>query len=198
MNSFIILLSLAAWGLVHSVLASHFAKDMIRGTVGKQGMRLYRLGYNIFSVLSFAPVLYFSWSLPDEVVYAVPSPWNILMFGGQLLAAACLLAAFLQTDSLSFIGLKQLFVEGEDSGPLVTRGLYRLVRHPLYTFSLLFVWLTPVMSQNSLVLYLGVTLYVLIGAYFEERKLLRDFGGAYEEYKRRTPMLIPGLRWGPK
>ncbi|NOH03709.1 MAG: isoprenylcysteine carboxylmethyltransferase family protein [Chloroflexi bacterium] len=80
----------------------------------------------------------------------------------------------------------------------MTRGLYRLVRHPLYTFSLVFIWLTPVMSQNSLALYTGATLYLLIGAYFEERKLLRDFGEAYAEYKRKTPMLIPGLTFGKK
>ena len=49
------------------------------------------------------------------------------------------------------------------------------------------------MSQNSLGFYLGVTLYVFIGAYFEERKLLRDFGEAYADYKRRTSFLIPGL-----
>jgi protein-S-isoprenylcysteine O-methyltransferase Ste14 len=94
--------------------------------------------------------------------------------------------------------LKQFFVEEEDAGQLVTHGLYRVVRHPLYTFSLLFLWLTPTMSVNSLTLYLGATLYILVGAYFEERKLLRDFGTAYADYKRKTPMLIPGLRFDEK
>ena len=105
--------------------------------------------------------------------------------------------AFLQTDSLSFVGLRQLF-EKEKSGDLVTRGLSRIVRHPLYTFSLLFVWLTPSASQNSLTVYIGATFYILIGAYFEERKLLRDFGEAYANYKRKTPMLIPGFAFGRK
>jgi protein-S-isoprenylcysteine O-methyltransferase Ste14 len=100
--------------------------------------------------------------------------------------------AFLQTDSLSFVGLRQLFEE-EKSGALVTRGLYRVVRHPLYTFGLLFIWLTPTVSQNSLTVYIGATIYTLIGTYFEERKLLRDFGEAYASYKKSTPMLIPGL-----
>ena len=50
------------------------------------------------------------------------------------------------------------------------------------------------MSRNSLVFYLGVTLYVLIGAYFEERKLLRNFGESYADYKQKTPFLIPGLK----
>jgi protein-S-isoprenylcysteine O-methyltransferase Ste14 len=71
------------------------------------------------------------------------------------------------------------------------------VRHPLYTFGLLFIWLTSTVSQNSLTVYIGATLYTLIGAYFEERKLLREFGDSYAEYKKKTPMLIPGfVFWG--
>ena len=118
------------------------------------------------------------------------------MLGGQIFAALMLLTSFLQTDSLSFVGLRQLF-ETEKSGQLVTRGLYRVVRHPLYTFGLLFIWLTSTVSQNSLTVYIGATLYTLIGAYFEERKLLREFGDSYAEYKKKTPMLIPGfVFWG--
>lgn len=195
---FTLLLSLAIWGVIHSILASHFAKDMIRGILGKDLMRFYRFGYNVFSVISFAPILYLMWILPDQPLYQVPAPWSYLMFAGQVISALLLLVALLQTDTLSFIGVKQFFIEVEESGQLVTRGLYRVVRHPLYTFSLLFLWLTPSMSVNSLTLYIGATLYILIGAYFEERKLLRDFGAAYAEYKQKTPMLIPGLTFGEK
>ena len=112
--------------------------------------------------------------------------------GIQLLSALLLLIALLQTDTLSFVGLRQLFEE-EKPERLITRGLYKLIRHPLYTFSLLFVWFTPTMSRNSLTLYVGVTLYLFVGAYFEERKLLREYGEDYAEYKRKTPMMIPGL-----
>ena len=191
MSIVILLLALTLWGIVHSILASNFAKDML----GRAGF--YRLGYNIFAVLSFAPVLYLMRVLPDQLVYQIPAPWSIFMLGGQIIAALLLLTAFLQTDALSFVGLRQLF-ENEKTGLLVTRGLYRVVRHPLYTFGLLFIWLTSTLSQNSLTVYIGATLYTLVGAYFEERKLLRDFGDAYVEYRRVTPMLIPGLVFGKK
>ena len=190
MSIFILLLALAIWGVVHSFLASHLAKDLFRLKVGS--MDFYRLAYNIFSAISFLPILYLMATLPNQLVYEVPSPWNLVMFGGQLLSVILLGIAFLQTDSLSFVGLRQLF-EKEESGALVVHGLYKVVRHPLYTFSLLFLWLTPTVSQNSLTVYIGSTLYILIGAYFEERKLLREFGEAYAIYKKSTPMLIPGL-----
>lgn len=197
MSAFILLLSLAIWGIVHSMLASHFAKDMLRGLFGAGFARLYRLGYNAFAVVSFAPILYLMAALPNRVVYEIPAPWNVLLFGGQLLSGLFLLASLLQTDVLSFAGLRQLFEE-RDNATLVTRGFYRFVRHPLYTFSLLFIWLTPVMTLNSLTVYIGATVYILIGAYFEERKLEREFGQAYADYKRVTPMLIPGLMSGKK
>ncbi len=195
MSVFILLLALALWGLVHSFLASRFAKDMIPAKMS--GMDFYRLGYNMFAVVSFAPILYLMSTLPNKPLYQVASPWNLVMFGGQLLSVLFLLITVLQTDTLSFVGLRQLF-EKESSGDLVTRGLYRMVRHPLYTFTLLFIWLTPTMTQNSLIVYIGATIYTLVGAYFEEKKLLQDFGEAYAEYKRRTPMLIPGLNFGRK
>jgi len=195
MSIFILLLALALWGVVHSFLASHLAKDLFHLKAG--GMDFYRLAYNIFAAISFLPILYLMATLPDQSAYAVPSPWSWVMLGGQLLSAILLLTAFLQTDSLSFIGLRQLFEE-EKSGALVTRGLYHVVRHPLYTFGLLFIWLTPTVSQNALTVYIGATIYTLIGAYFEERKLLGDFGEDYAVYKQKTPMLIPGLKLGGK
>ena len=195
MSIFILLLAMTLWGVVHSFLASHFVKGMISLKAG--GADFYRLAYNIFAVVSFAPILYLMRTLPDQAVYQVPSPWNLVMFGGQLFALLMLLIAFLQTDSLSFVGLRQFF-EKETTGALVTRGMYRIVRHPLYTFGLLFIWLTSTMTQNSLTVYCGATLYILIGTYFEERKLLLDFGEAYAEYQRKTPMLIPGLVLGRK
>lgn len=194
MSIFIILLAMAIWGIVHSILASHSAKDKARDMFGAGSMRFYRLAYNAFSVISFAPILYLMAILPNQPVYAVPAPWRFLMMGGQFVSALLLLIAVLQTNTLSFIGLSQLFGDKEqDTGPLVTRGLYRFMRHPLYTFSLLFLWLTPTVSQNTLAFLVSATLYFIIGAYFEERKLLRDFGEAYADYKRKTPMLIPGL-----
>jgi protein-S-isoprenylcysteine O-methyltransferase Ste14 len=163
--------------------------------LGERGMKFYRLFYNVFAVVSFLPVLYLMVTLPDQPLYEVPSPWSYLMRAGQIASALLLLVSVLQTDVLAFVGLRQLFAT-EQGGDLVTRGLYRFVRHPLYTFSLLVLWLSPVISLNSFIVYLALTIYILIGIIFEERKLLREFGKAYADYKSVTPMLIPGRKIG--
>lgn len=192
---FWLLFSIALWGIVHSWLASLGLKDYLRRALGDKFMRFYRLLYNLFAVISFAPILYLMVALPDQMLYQIPVPWSYLMLAGQVLSALLLLASVIQTDLLSFAGLRQLFEE-EKRGNLVTGGLYRSVRHPLYTFSLLILWLSPSMSLNSFVVYASLTIYILIGIFFEERKLLREFGQEYADYKSSTPMLIPGMRLG--
>lgn len=189
---FWLLLIIILWGFLHSLLASVGFKDLLRRTLGARFMKSYRLLYNIFAVFSFVPVLYLMVSLPDRSLYQVALPWRYLMLAGQGISAAFLLLSVLQTDILSFAGWRQ-FVEEEKPGNLVTSGLYRFVRHPLYTFSLLILWLSPSMSVNTFIVYTALTVYVLVGIIFEERKLVREFGPAYADYRSATPMLLPGL-----
>lgn len=194
---FWLIFTVLIWGVIHSITASLGFKDLLRRTFGVGFMKFYRLLYNGFSVLSFAPILYLMVVLPDTDFYRAPAPWSYLLLTGQALSALLLLTAVLQTDTLSFVGLRQLFEE-ETLGRLVTKGFYRMVRHPLYTFGLLILWLSPRVTVNSFIVYLSLTIYIMIGAFFEERKLLREFGKEYEEYKSVTPMLIPGLSKIPR
>jgi protein-S-isoprenylcysteine O-methyltransferase Ste14 len=189
---FWLILILALWAMVHSFLAAVSFKNFLGRVFGNGFMKLYRFLYNIFAVLSLAPVLFLMISLPDKMLYQVPTPWSALLRAGQGLSALLLLIAVLQTDILSFVGLRQL-IEEERKDKLVISGLYRFVRHPLYTFSLLILWLSPSITINSLIVYSALTIYVLIGIIFEERKLLREFGQEYAEYKSITPMLLPSL-----
>lgn len=196
MSIFLLVIAVLTWGVVHSLTASLEAKGWVRRRLGETGMRFYRLAYNLFSVISFLPILWLMAALPDQVLYRIPPPWLYLSLAGQFAAVMILVIGVLQTGAMSFAGLRQLFEGRERSPHLVTDGLYRFVRHPLYTAGLFFIWLTPVMTQNTLVVYLAATIYILVGASFEERKLEREFGAVYAEYKASTPMLLPGLKSG--
>ena len=191
---FWLIISIVVWGAVHSIMASLGFKSLLRRVFGDGIMKFYRLFYNVFSVITFSPILYLMTVLPNENLYQVSTPWQLLMLAGQGISMFLLIFAVLQTDTLSFVGVRQIF-SGEKSGKLVTNGLYRFVRHPLYTFGLLVIWLSPGMTRNSLVVYISLTIYILVGVFFEERKLLREFGQEYAEYRFSTPMLIPGLKF---
>ncbi|NOY97856.1 MAG: isoprenylcysteine carboxylmethyltransferase family protein [Chloroflexi bacterium] len=190
-----LILAVLGWGVVHSVLASLTTKDLLRRLLGEQTMRFYRLFYNLFAAATFLPILYLMRALPDRVLYAIPAPWLYLALAGQALAVMGEVAGVLQTDAWAFAGLRQIVSGAEaEAQELTVKGLYRWMRHPLYAFGLLFIWLTPVMTVNMLVVYIALTVYIVAGAYFEERRLLREFGDAYAEYRTVTPMFIPGLR----
>jgi protein-S-isoprenylcysteine O-methyltransferase Ste14 len=79
--------------------------------------------------------------------------------------------------------------------------MYRWVRHPLYFWGLVFIWLMPQMTVNRLALFAVFSVYLYVGTFFEERRLVEEFGDDYREYQRRVPRLIPApwaLRWrGP-
>jgi protein-S-isoprenylcysteine O-methyltransferase Ste14 len=196
LNIFWLVLAVLIWGVIHSLTASLEAKDWTRNILGDLGIRFYRFVYNVFSVISFIPILWLMVILPDQVLYQIPAPWLYLSLTGQFAALVLLVVGVLHTDTLSFVGLRQLIEREERPSTLVTHGFYRWVRHPLYTAGLLLIWLTPVMSQNSLIVFIAATVYIIVGAHFEERKLEREFGKAYAEYKETTPMLIPGLHFG--
>ena len=194
LSPLIILAAIAVYGLVHSWLASLQAKALAWRALGAPGDRLYRLAYNLFAVISLLPVLALPAILPDQSLYINPFPWTLLSLAIQGLAVLALLAGLLQTGVWSFIGLEQLLAPPDSRPPeLVVSGLYRRVRHPLYTAGLVFIWFTPIMTWNVLALNLGLSAYLFIGAYFEERKLLREYGQAYQAYRQRTPMFFPGL-----
>ena len=193
-SPWLILLAVFMYGFIHSLLASLKAKRSARSALGKGTDRWYRLAYNVFATLSLLPVLILPVILPDRNLYTVAYPWTVLFLAGQALAVLALIVGLWQTGVWSFLGLQQ-FVEPVPSEPqeLSIRGLYRCVRHPSYTAGLVFIWLVPVMTLNLLALNIGLTIYLVVGAMFEERRLLREFGEAYAEYQEQTPMLIPCL-----
>ncbi len=82
-----------------------------------------------------------------------------------------------------------------DQVRLVTRGPYRIIRHPNYLFYCLMFFGFPLLSGfwPSILMTIGIYGYVQL-IEDEEKLLLRHFGQEYEEYQTRTWRLIP-LVW---
>jgi protein-S-isoprenylcysteine O-methyltransferase Ste14 len=184
-------LAVILFGALHSTLAAHRTKAFIERWSPQRIHRWYRLSFNVIAVSTLLPLLALVVLLPDFSLYRIPHPWLFLTIPLQLLAVAGLLLGLGQTGASDFLGLSQLTRGDETSPPLISTGFYRWVRHPLYAFSLLIIWLTPSMSCNILAFNLAATLYITFGTLLEERKLASEFGQAYIAYCRRTPMLFP-------
>ena len=119
---------------------------------------------------------------------------------GQLLAVALAGVTVFQTGAFHFLGLTQMVAENPtENSPLNLSGFYAWMRHPLYSFSLIFIWLTPVMTTNTLTAFILFTLYFYFGSIYEERRMVAEFGQTYEDYQQQVPRIIPvpGRRYRP-
>ncbi len=78
-------------------------------------------------------------------------------------------------------------------GHLVTGGLYRFVRHPIYTGVLLIVIGLTLRSGSYVTLAVAVVTVVFFDrkAAWEEARLQERYDG-YAEYAARTPRFVPG------
>jgi protein-S-isoprenylcysteine O-methyltransferase Ste14 len=196
MNSPLILIMTAVlYSLVHSLTASLWMKARIALLLGPAFNRWYQLAYNLWAGIAFLPILWLLAVLPDQTLYTIPWPWLLLTTIGQLMGAIIIVIGILQTGALSFLGIRQAFssrLQTEETS-LVTTGLYRWVRHPLYTGGYLLIWFTPMMTINLLTLFTILSIYLVVGAKLEERRLVRAFGDDYRAYRAEVPMLVPRI-----
>lgn len=192
-----ILLSLALYGVIHSLLAALKTKKWVQAWFGVNNYnRFYRLFFSSAAVVMFTPILLLVVLLPDQLIYRIPTPWLWLTVPLQGLAVVFMVHSVMMTGAGRFLGLAQAMNPAQAEKPLamVKHGMYHLVRHPIYTCTFLLIWLMPIMSWNILALDIGITAYMLIGARIEERKLLLEFGDSYEQFRKDTPFIIPWIK----
>ena len=119
-------------------------------------------------------------------------------FDGQQLVGWTLMGLALiigLAAALSLGGNLTPYPKPVESGTMVEHGLYRLVRHPIYTAVIIGMIGIAVRGGDwvSLALALGLAPFFYAKSTFEERHLLEHYPG-YAAYQRRVPRrLVPGL-----
>jgi protein-S-isoprenylcysteine O-methyltransferase Ste14 len=81
----------------------------------------------------------------------------------------------------------------EKTTQLVTVGVYRYIRHPLYSSLLCLAWGAFFKSPSWIgsILALAASLFLALTAKAEEAENSQYFGVAYQAYQKRTKMFIP-------
>jgi protein-S-isoprenylcysteine O-methyltransferase Ste14 len=175
----------ALFGLQHSVMARQDFKTWWSRIVPES---VERSTYVLFSSLALI-LLFWQWRPIPAAIWSVESQAvAALLYGLALAGWITSGAASMLIDHGSLFGL----AEAKET-PFRTPGLYKYVRHPIYFGSLLAFWSTPRMTAGHLLFSASMTAYIFIGMFFEERDLVRRFGGSYLEYQKTVPMIVPLL-----
>lgn len=133
----------------------------------------------------------------ETVLWQLTGPAQVAAWVLFAAGFGLLFASSFMLSHTELTGLQQVFDHFRGRQPrqqeFRTPGVYRFVRHPIQTGVLIAFWATPTMTVSHLVFALGMTLYVLIGLYFEEKDLVRAFGERYLNYRLQVPKLWPRL-----
>ena len=97
---------------------------------------------------------------------------------------------------LASAGLAIVFGEKREQPSVITKGVFGVVRHPIYLGEIL-LYLGFLFFSTSLAaacVWAIAILFLHAISRYEERLLLARFGEAYERYKQEVPMWVPRLR----
>ena len=170
-----------AYYAIHSLLASGPVKRFLRH------FQPYRFIYSLVSAVGMVGIIYITTAV--EQVHIFESSWVNICLGLPLftLGSYLVFRSFQYLPTGTFLGFQQ-----ESNPPeLITKGIHSVVRHPIYTGTILIfvgAWLFfPTISVGTGVII--TVIYIPLGIYWEEQKLIMDFGESYRRYKQRTPAI---------
>jgi methanethiol S-methyltransferase len=187
-------LLLALFAIQHSVMArAGFKRWWTRIVPPSAERSTYVLAANICLI-----VLVAAWyPITHDIWRVTAQPWRTVLTAIALVGWTMVLLSTFLIDHFDLFGLRQVFARLQGRQPaehhFTTPFFYRVVRHPIYLGFLLAFWVTPRMTLGHLLFAVGTTGYILLAVRFEERDLSHVFGEQYRDYRRRVPMLIPGL-----
>ena len=200
MEYLIIILLWAGYCLLHSFLISiSFTNLMTR--LLKNYYAFFRLSYIVISFVLLVPLINYSAQIDTKIIITYESPFTIIRY--VLIAGSLLMffwAFFFNYDSLSFFGIRQIINFGKikeinSNEELKQKGLLGITRHPMYLALIIFLW-CQTFRVTDIIVNTVLTIYVIIGTFLEERKLILEFGDTYLKYQKEVPMLIPFTNWG--
>lgn len=119
-------------------------------------------------------------------------PVAVVILGNVLVAVGLILAQTVVFQN-SFAGAS---IQVEDDQPLVSTGLYGLVRHPMYFGAVLMMFGTPVALGSYWALLVSIASIPIFGVRIaDEEKMLRAELDGYDEYTQKVPYRLLPYVW---
>jgi protein-S-isoprenylcysteine O-methyltransferase Ste14 len=186
------LLLIALFGLQHSIMARQTFKKKWSKLIPQP---IERSTYVLFASLALI-VMFIFWQPVKPAIWDFSqTTTGTVFFSLSMMGWLLLLISTYMINHFDLFGLRQAFLFAQNKEfkhiQFQTPGFYKVVRHPIYLSFLIIFWFAPVMTIGHLVFSAGMTTYILIGIYHEEKDLIKFFGNSYEKYRQQVPGLIP-------
>ncbi len=205
-SMFEVIWGFALFAVAHSLLLTRPAHRALEAMMGQEkGRAWFRFVYSVVAFVSFGAYVAWAAMLPDSGWFELTGSLALLIYLVKFAGLALVWWGVAQFGFGTFSGIKAILrhrhgqdpVLGDpDLGAVVRSGPYAFMRHPLYTGGIVAVLANPTWSANRFGFALAATLYLVLGAYIEERRLLKIHGDSYRRYMAEVPGLIPRLHEG--
>ncbi|UII22778.1 methyltransferase family protein [Fulvivirga ligni] len=189
--SYIILaVAWAVYLFIHSAMASGKVSSYAMDKLGIS-FKSYRMTYNVIATVGLLFLLFYNATISSPKLIPLT---NLVKYISLFMAGVGVIiinVSFRQYSARGFLGLQE-----ESYQRLQTGGILAHIRHPLYTATILIVlgYFLYDSRLANLVTAVCVLVYLPIGIYFEEKKLIKTYGDEYLDYKERVPSLIPSIK----
>lgn len=187
------LMLISLFGIQHSVMARPWFKNIFTKYFPKPVER------STFVLISGLLLIYlvYQWQPMGGLLWEVESG-GVLYYAMYALFFTGWIILFVSTfliNHFDLFGIRQTYLElmGKPYTNLKFRivGFYKYMRHPLYFGMMLGMWATTTMTVTHLFFAIGITSYAIIGTWFEEKDLIKEFDDDYKSYKSSKPKFIP-------
>jgi protein-S-isoprenylcysteine O-methyltransferase Ste14 len=146
-----------------------------------------RIIYVLVSMAGLLALLFYNGSIHSLKFFNNEGPirWISLVF--TIFGVMLIQTSFRQFNFKGFIGI------ADEKKELKTDGILGVIRHPIQAGIILIVlgFFFFIPNMPTLVSCLCILIYIPIGLYFEEKKLIKIFGEEYVKYRERVPAIIP-------
>lgn len=199
MNNWFItdLIIVLLYGLQHSLLTTKTAVNIYNKILPEY---TWNFVYSIISVLTIFLGFYFWRPSGIFLFHLIPGSFSYHI-SVALLSLSLFLFFFCFKFTTSFwqwLGIVQIAnkISGKKSQVyyrMRNQGIKRYIRFPHHTCLIFFFWLHPVMTLDTLFLAISATIYLYVGTYHQDLRGLRIIGKEWEDYRKETNLLFPGI-----